>query len=145
MIATRRKRSGFAQLSEPKPPTVDREVPVASLSTPLSGDKLLEYLLSSTGETKSQKAISCGYYFVNSKNQKIAQTTKFLEAVLLANNMDLGDNDSRSGRLPSHLVRVTDGGHILVGRSYVREYGYNKGDTFKISASTAGILLEPVS
>lgn len=146
MILTKRKRSSRIELPLPSAPTVDRPVilPQPRIDSPLVGAELLEHFESCTELTREAKAISCGYFSLNGKGIRIPKVTKFMEALVFAHAITFSPV-KKTGRFPTYMVKVSPGGQICIGLTYIKKYGYDRGDTFKISASRTGFTLDFVS
>ena len=144
MIVTKRKRSVHIELPLPSAPIVDRPIilPQPKIDSFLVGAELLKHLESCTEPTREGKAISCGYFFLNSKGIRMPKVTKFMEALVSAYAITFAPPAKKSGRFPTYMVKVSPGGQICVGLTYIKEYGYNRGDTFKISVSRTGLTLD---
>lgn len=117
------------------------------MSEPLRGEKLLALVKEMDGAGKSELVRAAGYCTLRKDGVERLNFTGFYEALLEAKGTNFGGGATGkpSGRTLSYTARVQFNGNLLIGKSYVRQMGFEPGDQFKIVLGKAGIRLVPVA
>jgi hypothetical protein len=118
------------------------------MSEPVRGEKLLALVKEMDGASKSELVRAAGYCTTRKDGIERLNFTGFYEALLEAKGTNFGGPTGRpSGRALSFTARVQFNGNLLIGKSYIRQMGFEPGDQFKIVLGKAGsgIRLVPVA
>lgn len=114
---------------------------------PLAGKALTAKIKELSNLTKSETAKGCGYYSVAKDGKIKVNLTKFYDAVLQSQGINIDEkskSDSR-GREVSYLATVHQNGQILIGAAYTKAMNLVPGDEFEIKLGYKHIYLKAIT
>lgn len=113
----------------------------------LTGSELLAKVkqLETEGLGKNDMARQTGYVSIKKDGTEKIDRAAFLEALLQAKGVSLGDGQRPVGRKLTFRTRVQFNGNLMIGAAYTAQSGFGPGDEFHIAISKKGFTLKPVS
>lgn len=117
------------------------------MAKPLSGPLLLEAVKSNRTLNKTDLVRLCGFVTELEDGTERLNFTAFYEALLLAKGLDITPQRElgQRGKVASGITTVHFNNNLLVGKAYVKSFGYKPGDQFQIKCRRDGsILLVPL-
>ncbi len=122
------------------------EDPVEKI-VPLTGKALKVKIKELSSLSKSETAKGCGYYSVNKSGNVKVNLTKFYDAVLQAEGINVDEKSSVDGRgrEASYRATVHQNGQILIGSAYTKALNLSPGDEFEIKLGYKHIHLKAIA
>jgi AbrB-like transcriptional regulator len=113
---------------------------------PLTGRALKTKLKELSHLKKSETAKACGYYSVAKDGTIKVNLTKFYDAVLHSQGINIDDKPKADGRgrEASYKATVHQNGQILIGAAYTRALDLVPGDEFEIKVGYKNIHLKAI-
>ncbi len=114
-------------------------------SESLTGEELINKVKELGNLSKEEKAKACGYITTTKNGIERVNMMQFLNALIEAEDIDLGSKTStsgRSGRAASYRITVQSNGQLLIGAAYTKQLGLKPGDEFEISLGRKQIRLK---
>jgi AbrB-like transcriptional regulator len=113
---------------------------------PLTGRALKTKLKELSHLKKSETAKACGYYSVAKDGTVKVNLTKFYDAVLHSQGINIDDKPKADGRgrEASYKATVHQNGQILIGAAYTRALDLVPGDEFEIKVGYKNIHLKAI-
>jgi hypothetical protein len=99
------------------------------------------------GLSKSETAKGCGYYTVSKDGTVKVNLTKFYDAVLQSEGINVDEKpkvDGR-GREASYRATVHQNGQLLIGAAYTKALNLSPGDEFEIKLGYKHIHLRAIT
>jgi hypothetical protein len=128
-----------------KSPKAKPEAPAEKI-IPLTGKALKAKIKELSSLTKSETAKGCGYYTVSKDGTVKVNLTKFYDAVLQSEGINVDDKpkvDGR-GREASYRATVHQNGQLLIGAAYTKALNLSPGDEFEIKLGYKHIHLRAI-
>jgi AbrB-like transcriptional regulator len=121
------------------------QAPVEKI-VPLTGKALKAKIKELSSLSKSETAKGCGYYSVGKNGNVKVNLTKFYDAVLQSEgiNVDEKSGGDGRGREASYRATVHQNGQILIGSAYTRALNLSPGDEFEIKLGYKHIHLKAI-
>jgi AbrB-like transcriptional regulator len=129
-----------------KSPKAKPEAPAEKI-TPLTGKALKAKIKELSSLTKSETAKGCGYYSVSKNGIVKVNLTKFYDAVLQSEGINVDEKpkvDGR-GREASYRATVHQNGQLLIGAAYTKALNLSPGDEFEIKLGYKHIHLRAIT
>jgi AbrB-like transcriptional regulator len=113
---------------------------------PLTGKALKAKIKELSHLKKSETAKACGYYSVAKDGTVKVNLTKFYDAVLHSQGINIDDKPKADGRgrEASYKATVHQNGQILIGKAYTRALNLLPGDEFEIKVGYKNINLKAI-
>ncbi len=114
-------------------------------SEPLTGEELINKVKELGNLSKEEKAKACGYVTTTKNGIERVNMMQFLNALIEAEDIDLGSKTSasgRGGRAASYRITVQSNGQLLIGSAYTKQLSLKPGDEFEISLGPKQIRLK---
>jgi len=113
---------------------------------PLAGKALLQKVKELAHLPRRETAKRCGYYTITKNKLTRVNLTDFYDAVLAAKGVPLDPSSAKDGRgrEPTYRVSVHQNGQIVIGSTYTKAMGLNKGDEFEIKLGYKHIHLKQI-
>ncbi len=113
---------------------------------PLTGKALKAKLKELSHLKKSETAKACGYYSVSKDGTVKVNLTKFYDAVLQSQGINIDDKPKADGRgrEASYRATVHGNGQILIGAAYTKALNLVPGDEFEIKMGYKHIYLKAI-
>jgi len=113
---------------------------------PLTGNELLQLIKANPGKSAKQLAELAGYTTVTKTGQSRVKMLAFQNAVLAANKIRLGAEETeaergRGGRKASYRIQVQSNGNLLIGSAYTKQMGLRPGTQFEVQPGRKHIKL----
>jgi hypothetical protein len=145
IIGTRNIYSNRNMARTKAPANKKAEVPVEKI-IPLTGKALKTKLKELSHLKKSETAKACGYYSVAKDGTVKVNLTKFYDAVLQSQGINIDDKPKADGRgrEASYRATVHQNGQILIGAAYTRALDLVPGDEFEIKVGYKNIHLKAI-
>jgi hypothetical protein len=114
---------------------------------PLTGKALKSKIKELSHLKKSETAKACGYYSVAKDGTVKVNLTKFYDAVLQSQGINIDDKPKADGRgrEASYRATVHQNGQILIGAAYTRALDLVPGDEFEIKVGYKNIHLKAIA
>jgi AbrB-like transcriptional regulator len=129
-----------------KSPKAKPEAPAEKI-IPLTGKALKAKIKELSSLTKSETAKGCGYYSVSKNGTVKVNLTKFYDAVLQSEGINVDEKpkvDGR-GREASYRATVHQNGQLLIGAAYTKALNLSPGDEFEIKLGYKHIHLRAIT
>jgi hypothetical protein len=122
------------------------EVPVEKI-IPLTGKALKVKIKELSSLSKSETAKGCGYYSIGKNGNVKVNLTKFYDAVLQSEGINVDEKSSVDGRgrEASYRATVHQNGQILIGSAYTKALNLSPGDEFEIKLGYKHIHLKAIA
>jgi AbrB-like transcriptional regulator len=113
---------------------------------PLTGKALKAKVKELSHLKKSETAKACGYYSVAKDGTVKVNLTKFYDAVLQSQGINIDDKPKADGRgrEASYRATVHGNGQILIGAAYTKALNLVPGDEFEIKVGYKNIHLKAI-
>jgi AbrB-like transcriptional regulator len=113
---------------------------------PLTGKALKTKLKELSHLKKSETAKACGYYSVAKDGTIKVNLTKFYDAVLQSQGINIDETPKADGRgrEASYRATVHENGQILIGAAYTKVLNLVPGDKFEIKLGYKHINLKAI-
>jgi hypothetical protein len=123
----------------------EAKAPVEKI-VPLTGKALKTKIKELSHLKKSETAKTCGYYSVAKDGTVKVNLTKFYDAVLQSQGINIDDKPKADGRgrEASYRATVHQNGQILIGAAYTRALDLVPGDEFEIKVGYKNIHLKAI-
>lgn len=107
----------------------------------LKGDKLLQLIKSNPEMTKTELAREAGYVKTTDEGKEHVLLQQFYDACFEAHGTPIKSGRGTAGKARGYETSVHQSGILLVGKSYLQEFGAEYGDIFGIEVREDGIWL----
>ena len=108
----------------------------------LTGQSLLSFVEANPELDEYEAARATGYVNTTGKGAERVLINKFLQALLKAQGLTL-KSASKPGKTAKYMTTVHRTGILLVGRTYVKQFGVEPGDKLNIVVDEDCIRLVP--
>jgi hypothetical protein len=131
--------------SSVKSPKAKAEAPAEKI-VPLTGKALKAKIKELSHLTKSETAKGCGYYSIAKDGKVKVNLTKFYDAVLQSEGINIDEKPSSDGRgrEASYIATVHKNGQLLIGAAYTKALNLVPGDEFEIKLGYKHIHLKAI-
>jgi AbrB-like transcriptional regulator len=128
-----------------KSPKAKSEAPAEKI-VPLTGKALKAKIKELSHLTKSETAKGCGYYLIAKDGKIKVNLTKFYDAVLQSEGINVDEKPSIDGRgrEASYIATVHKNGQLLIGAAYTKALNLVPGDEFEIKMGYKHIHLKAI-
>lgn len=116
---------------------------VESLIRMLTGSDLIQFVKANPDFNRSQLARGAGYVATTESGKTKVLVQQFYDALLEAQGMPIknGHPGITNGKAAKHMTTVHKSGILLIGKTYVAEFGAEPGDVFGIEVREDGIWM----
>ena len=111
----------------------------------LTGKALLAKVKELKSLDKSAKAKACGYVSRSQSGTERAQLTKFMNALLVAQSIDINEAEkSKRGPKLRYRIAVQRNGALCVNAAYTHQMGWQQGDQIELKLGRKYIKLQRI-
>lgn len=107
----------------------------------LTGKELLQHVKSNFNMSRTELAKSAGYVKKTEEGKEHVLVHQFYDACFEAHGTPIKSGRGRSGMTAQYETSVHQSGVLLVGKTYLQEFGAEYGDIFGIEVREDGIWL----
>jgi AbrB family looped-hinge helix DNA binding protein len=108
----------------------------------LTGAELIDYVKQNPHMSRTALARATGYVTVTKKGNERVLAQKMYDALLVAKGLPM-DERPRVGKVARYSTTVHKNGIVLIGKTYVQEFGIEAGDELEIVLEDDAIRLVP--
>lgn len=108
----------------------------------LTGSELIDFVKQNPHMSRTELARATGYTTVTKNGNERVLAQKMCDALLVAKGLPM-DERPRAGKVARYSTTVHKNGIVLIGKTYVREFGIEAGDELEIVLEDDAIRLVP--
>jgi hypothetical protein len=107
----------------------------------LKGQELIAFIKAHPNTGKAELARLAGYTRTTEEGKEQILLQGFYDASMAAHGTPIGNSRVARGKAPQNKTTIHASGILLIGKSYIKEFGAEAGDVFGIELREDGIWL----